>query len=189
MNTLCGHGCRVAFTATTLALSILGGCKEKDEREKRRGDETPTKVVTASVIGPDTSAVPIDMSKGWCAGHGVPESVCTRCGASPVKFKEAGDWCQEHDLPESQCVVCHPEVEAEWAKLNPAKQKDNQSGDASDTKSEKVPNEPQASRKGKWCAEHGVPEPSFAIFIAGVVLLSSGAGLAGFALGRGRTRD
>ena len=250
MNTLCDHGCRVAFTATTLALAILGGCNEKDEQEQRRGNEPLSKSVTASLIGPDTSAVPVDMSKGWCAGHGVPESVCTRCnsslvakfkegqdwcaehglpesqctncnpaareqwaalnpanatkpakandaiaegnakprlgpasspvrptldqgwcnrhgvpesvctrcGASPAKFKEAGDWCEEHDLPESQCVICHPEVEAEWAKLNPAKQKDNQSGDASDTKSENLPDERQASQMGKWCAEHGVPE-------------------------------
>ncbi len=158
MPTKSEHGCRAAFITTTLALAILGGCNEKDEQEKRRGNEPPTKSVTASVIGPDTSAVPVDMSKGWCGGHGVPESVCTRCGASPAKFKEAGDWCKEHDLPESQCVVCHPEVAAEWAKLNPAKQKDDQSGDASDTKSEKVPSERQASRMGKWCAEHGVPE-------------------------------
>ena len=227
MNILRNHACCVVFIATILALAILGGCNEKDEQEKRRGNEPPTKSVTASVIGPDTSAVPIDRSKGWCAehgvpesvctrcnsslvakfkkgqdwcaehglpesqctncnpaareqwaalnpanatkpagandaiaeqnakpafgpasspvkptldqgwcnGHGVPESVCTRCGASPAKFKEAGDWCEEHDLPESQCVVCHPEVEAEWAKLNPAKQKDNQSGEAPGEKS------------------------------------------------------
>ena len=222
MNTLCDHGCRLAFMAMTLAPAILGGCNEKDEREERRGNESPARPVTASVIGPDTSAVPVDLSKGWCAGHGVPESVCarcnssliakfkegqdwcaqhrlpesqctncnpaarqqwaalnpanatkptrvgdapmrgnakpalgpasspvkptldqgwcnghgvpesvcTRCSASPAKFKEAGDWCKEHDLPESQCVVCHPEVEAEWATLNPAKQKDTRSGDA-----------------------------------------------------------
>ena len=90
MNILCGHGCRVAFTATTLALAILGGCKEKDEQEEQRGSEPTTKSMAASVIGPDASAVPIDMSQGWCGGHGVPESVCTRCGASPAKFKEAG---------------------------------------------------------------------------------------------------
>ncbi|MCH8852711.1 MAG: efflux RND transporter periplasmic adaptor subunit, partial [Planctomycetes bacterium] len=215
--------------AAILAFALMSGCDEKGKQEKRRGTESPAKPVTASVIGPDTSAVLVDMSEGWCAGHGVPESVCTRCNsslvakfkegrdwcgehglpesqctncnpsareqwaalnpanatkpagagnaptresakprlgpasspvkptldegwcgghgvpesvctrcaASPVKFKEAGDWCEEHDLPESQCVVCHPEVEAEWAKLNPANQKDNQSGDASDARSAK----------------------------------------------------
>ncbi len=225
MNTLCDHRCRAAFTVTTLALAIMGGCDRKGEQAEPKGAKPPARAVPASKVGPDTSAVPIDMSKGWCAGHGVPESVCTRCNsslvakfkegqdwcaghglpesqctncnpaarelwaalnpanagtptivddasaredakpalgpatspveptldegwcgghgvpesvctrcaASPAKFKEAGDWCEEHDLPESQCVVCHPEVEAEWAKLNPANQKDNQSGDASDT--------------------------------------------------------
>ena len=129
MNTVSDHGCRVAFTATALALAILGGCKEKEVQEKRRGNDPPAKSVAASAFGPASSPVEPTLDQGWCGGHGVPESVCTRCGASPEKFKEAGDWCEEHDLPESQCVVCHPEVAAEWAKLNPTKQKDNQRGD------------------------------------------------------------
>lgn len=71
-------------------------------------------------IGPESSGVPVDMSKGWCAGHGVPESVCTRCDESLVaRFKAAGDWCSGHGLPESQCVQCNPEVKAKWAALNP----------------------------------------------------------------------
>ena len=72
MNILRNYACCVVFIATILALAILGGCNEKDEQEKRRGNEPPTKSVTASVIGPDTSAVPIDRSKGWCEEHGVP---------------------------------------------------------------------------------------------------------------------
>lgn len=60
------------------------------------------------------------MSLGWCAGHGVPESVCTRCNEALVaRFKAAGDWCAEHGLPESQCVTCNPQVKARWAALNP----------------------------------------------------------------------
>ncbi len=131
MNTSSGHVCRVAFTVTTLALAMLGGCKEKDGEEKPRGSEPTTKSVTAPTLGPASSPVEPTLDEGWCGGHGVPESVCTRCAASPTKFKEAGDWCKEHDLPESQCVTCHPEVAAEWAKLNPANQRGNQSGDAS----------------------------------------------------------
>ena len=87
-------------------------------------------------LGPASSPVKPTLDQGWCGGHGVPESVCTRCGASPEKFKEAGDWCKEHGLPESQCVLCRPEVEAEWAKLDPANQKDDRSGDASGGKSD-----------------------------------------------------
>jgi cobalt-zinc-cadmium efflux system membrane fusion protein len=72
------------------------------------------------LVGPKGSAVPIDMSLGWCAGHGVPESVCTRCNASLIPtFKEAGDWCGGHNLPESQCLSCNPQVRDEWAALGP----------------------------------------------------------------------
>ncbi|MCZ6871616.1 MAG: efflux RND transporter periplasmic adaptor subunit [Gammaproteobacteria bacterium] len=102
-----------------------------------RVGDAPTRENAKPALGPASSPVKPTLNEGWCGGHGVPESVCTRCGASPAKFKEAGDWCEEHDLPESQCVVCHPEVEAEWAKLNPANQKDNLSSDASNTRSEK----------------------------------------------------
>jgi cobalt-zinc-cadmium efflux system membrane fusion protein len=58
----------------------------------------------------------------WCAEHGVPEEVCTRCNPKLVAdFKAKGDWCKEHDCPESQCFVCHPEKEAEFAALYEAK--------------------------------------------------------------------
>ena len=53
----------------------------------------------------------------WCAGHGVPESACTKCNPALIeKLKAKGDWCAEHALPESQCVKCNPEVAA---KLKP----------------------------------------------------------------------
>lgn len=48
-------------------------------------------------------------ARGWCAAHGVPESVCTRCSADPElvsALKAAGDWCAEHDVPESLCAIC-----------------------------------------------------------------------------------
>lgn len=72
-------------------------------------------------FGPEFSPVEPTMDAGWCKGHGVPESVCTRCDSSLIpRFKEAGDWCEEHGLPETQCTVCHPGVEIEWAELEPA---------------------------------------------------------------------
>ncbi|UCC30994.1 MAG: efflux RND transporter periplasmic adaptor subunit [Phycisphaerales bacterium] len=101
------------------------------------GDVTPPESRSADpegasgTFGPEASPGEPSLDEGWCNGHGVPESVCTRCNAALIsKFKEAGDWCTEHGLPETQCTVCHPEVEAEWAKLNPAAQKENQRGDA-----------------------------------------------------------
>jgi cobalt-zinc-cadmium efflux system membrane fusion protein len=76
---------------------------------------------TGPALGPESSPIKPTLDEGWCRGHGVPESVCTRCNDSLIpKFKEAGDWCAGHGLPESQCIVCNPEVEAKWSKLNPA---------------------------------------------------------------------
>lgn len=108
-------------------------------------------------LGPDTSPVKPTLDKGWCGGHAVPESVCTRCDDSLIEtFKKAGDWCKEHDLPETQCIKCNPEVEARWAALKPgAKEPED-----SDRPAE------QASRPGaavpivpdKWCFDHGVPK-------------------------------
>ncbi len=59
----------------------------------------------------------------WCAEHGVPEDVCTRCNPSLIDgFKKSGDWCGGHGIPESQCIPCNPEVEAYWAALRPPTQ-------------------------------------------------------------------
>jgi hypothetical protein len=47
----------------------------------------------------------------WCAGHGVPESQCTRCNPDLIPaFQAVGDWCDEHGLPMSQCTVCDPDL-------------------------------------------------------------------------------
>lgn len=98
------------------------------------------------------------MDQGWCGGHGVPESVCTRCNDALVaRFKEAGDWCVEHDLPESQCETCHPDVTAKWAALNP---------EADPPKSEALEGSESAAKNrdenpidpGPWCFDHGVPK-------------------------------
>lgn len=56
------------------------------------------------------SAVP-GSHDDWCAEHGVPESLCTRCNPSLIPaFQATGDWCEEHGLPESQCHLCHPDL-------------------------------------------------------------------------------
>lgn len=110
-----------------------------------------------SSLGPASSPIEPTLDKGWCGGHGVPESVCTRCNSSLIAaFKEASDWCEEHGLPESQCVSCHPEVEAEWHKLNPAASNQDQNGDSRSMGN--TPDDDESRFAGKWCSEHGVPE-------------------------------
>ncbi|HEY3244373.1 MAG TPA: efflux RND transporter periplasmic adaptor subunit, partial [Phycisphaerae bacterium] len=54
----------------------------------------------------------------WCAEHGVPEALCTRCHPELIPdFKAKGDWCAGHGLPESQCVLCNPGLKEKWAAL------------------------------------------------------------------------
>jgi hypothetical protein len=58
----------------------------------------------------------------WCAEHGVPESVCTRCNSKLIAdFKQKGDWCKEHGLPESQCLQCDPSLKAKFEAMAPKK--------------------------------------------------------------------
>ena len=58
--------------------------------------------ITAAQSNPVASA-------DWCAGHGVPESKCTKCNPSLIEqYKKAGDWCAGHGFPESVCPICNP---------------------------------------------------------------------------------
>ncbi len=123
MNTRCvGRWCLLCVFL--IGAGVLGGCKEKSDSMEGESRAPIKAITTASVLGPESSPVEIDMSLGWCGGHGVPESVCTRCDSSLIpKFKAANDWCAGHGLPETQCVLCNPQVQAKWAALNPKKAK------------------------------------------------------------------
>lgn len=58
----------------------------------------------------------------WCAEHGVPESVCTRCHPKLIaEFKQKGDWCDKHNLPKSQCIDCDPSLKAKFEAMAPKK--------------------------------------------------------------------
>ena len=81
-------------------------------------------------------------SLGFCAEHGVPEAVCTKCrGELEALYRAEDDWCAGHDLPESQCEACNPGVLDKWQGL---------AAQAADT--------PQASGP---CAKHAVEDCPF----------------------------
>jgi len=146
---------RCMYIVVLLALVMSTGC-ERHSTEGHPGQKS--EVHSGNSFGPESSAIKSVLDEGWCKGHGVPESVCTRCNDMLVaRFKEAGDWCDEHGLPESQCKQCHPEVAAKWAALNP---------DAVPTKDEAQEGAEGAAKDGdgkplapdKWCFDHGVPK-------------------------------
>jgi len=141
--------CHPEIEAEWVKLDPAHAAKDEGEASGANGGTSP--------LGPASSTIEPTLDKGWCGGHGVPESVCTRCNSSLIpRFKEAGDWCLEHEMPESQCVICHPEVKAEWQKLNPAASSQNQHGDSRGTGT--APGSDDTRFAGKWCSEHGVPE-------------------------------
>ena len=90
-----------ACTPLLLAGLLAAGCQKAGKQE------------AAPAAGSETGA-PAHADSGvqvadWCAGHGLPESMCTKCNPELVaKFKEAGDWCAEHGFPESACPQCNP---------------------------------------------------------------------------------
>jgi cobalt-zinc-cadmium efflux system membrane fusion protein len=95
----------------------------------------------------------------WCAGHGVPESKCTKCNPSLIPYFEAtGDWCAEHGFPESVCPLCNLQPEPGTA-----------AGETADWCLEHGLPESKCTKcnpdlvarfqaAGDWCAEHGFPE-------------------------------
>jgi cobalt-zinc-cadmium efflux system membrane fusion protein len=142
---------RLAPPAAVLVALLAVGCERQATSSSAQPGKTTAKKAS---LGPESSPIKPVLDEGWCSGHGVPESVCTRCDDSLIaKFKEAGDWCQEHELPETQCTKCRPEVAARWAALNPNEKK---------TEVEKTDEPPPAAAApapaDTWCYDHGVPQ-------------------------------
>lgn len=112
----------------------LFGCDSKEEEPESAKEGAAQEQALAT--RPD-EADPND----WCGGHGVPESMCTKCHSELVdKYKEAGDWCAAHGFPESVCPKCNP-MDPPGAAKSGAANADEHSAD-----------------NGEWCAGHGVPE-------------------------------
>ena len=97
------------FLSLSLAAAIAStGCDRKQP--------TASKPDATKTVATETKADKAD----WCAEHGVPESVCTKCNPKLIAdFKQKGDWCKEHNLPESQCVQCDPTLKEKFEAMAP----------------------------------------------------------------------
>lgn len=96
---------RLVLTIAMLVSVLgLGACDE-------RRDAPPTaERPTAQAAPPPQAEHEPAPAADWCAGHGLPESKCTRCNPELIpRFQAAGDWCEEHGFPESACPVCNPQ--------------------------------------------------------------------------------
>ncbi len=98
---------------------------------------------------------------GFCAGHGVPEAVCTKCRSDlEAAFRAENDWCNGHGLPESQCEACNPGVLDKW-KTPAADVASTQPASSSCAKHEieRCPFcSPAVIEEMGFCTGHGVPE-------------------------------
>lgn len=95
----------VVFIACLVAL--LSAC-----RGEREPSEEPSPVAVEARTPPDDRGSPAEPTSqaDWCAGHGLPESKCTKCNSELIpRFQAVGDWCDEHGFPESACPVCNPQ--------------------------------------------------------------------------------
>lgn len=154
---------RLLSIVVVLLASVVAGCDRTQDSGSDRSTPVASRTKADVPLGPRSSPVEPTLDKGWCGGHGVPESVCTRCDASLVpRFKQAGDWCAEHELPESQCTVCHPEVAARWRELNPNEPSNGPAPSTPVQAPERAfgpltsPVSPTLDQG--WCTGHGVPE-------------------------------
>lgn len=104
---------RTFLESLLLSILILGvqpGCGSRPEAP-------PAAAAAKDALSSEGSAV---IPAQWCEGHGVPESICTRCNPKLIpEFQARGDWCEEHGLPESQCTICHPDLIEKFRKMAP----------------------------------------------------------------------
>lgn len=92
-------------------------------------------------------------SGDWCAGHKVPESMCTVCNPNLIpKFKASGDWCGGHGVPESLCTLCNSNLAQAGLGLSPSGDSGHETGDLT---AESIAN---SKATGDWCVEHSIPE-------------------------------
>jgi len=139
------------FLIVCSASVVLIGCGEKPKSFEQEA-EPPASENNSALAA---TVAPLD----WCAGHGVPESMCTKCNPSLIpQFQAAGDWCEEHGFPESVCPSCNPlpapgpasQAIADWCLEHSLPESKCTRCNPSLI--------PQFQTAGDWCEEHGFPE-------------------------------
>ena len=144
------------------ALLAVSGCKKASEKplQEPMTEKAGEKAAAAQV--PKRPAVA--SADDWCAGHSLPESMCTKCNPELTeRFKAAGDWCAEHGLPESACPQCNPlPGPAAATASTPVGKADDWCGGHDLPESMCTKCNPELTEKfkaaGDWCEEHQLPE-------------------------------
>ncbi len=137
------------------------GCDAPERTRERAATEQQAPAVPTRPAEAD----PAD----WCAGHALPESMCTKCNPELVaKFKEAGDWCAAHGFPESVCPQCHPMTPPQEARSGRHAHEEHHAEGTHGTHDDQHEDEKHHGDKehasaaesgaADWCGGHGLPE-------------------------------
>ena len=99
-----------ALVAAALSAAGCGGSGQ-DAAPAARSDTAAATPPSRAAGDSHAAGIVPGSYEDWCAEHGVPETVCTRCDATLIAaFKATGDWCGEHGVPKSQCLACDPNL-------------------------------------------------------------------------------
>jgi cobalt-zinc-cadmium efflux system membrane fusion protein len=156
---------KTRLITTALALCALGagliGCGEPSQ-EASSGEASSTAAVCAEHSIPDCPfcSPTVFEAMGFCAEHGVPEAVCTKCRDDlEAVFRAENDWCAGHGLPESQCEACNPGVLDKWEAMAGQATAPAASGPCAEHEVENCPFcSPAVIDEMGFCKGHGVPE-------------------------------
>ena len=151
--------------AMTLALVSIGaglsGCGESSREASSPEDPSAAALCAEHSISncPICSPAVIE-TMGFCAEHGVPEAVCTKCRDDlEAVFRAENDWCGGHGLPESQCEACNPGVLDKWKDMAAQAVGSQAAGPCAEHGIESCPFcLPAVIDELGFCKGHGVPE-------------------------------
>jgi cobalt-zinc-cadmium efflux system membrane fusion protein len=107
----------IATTLALMGISVgIAGCGEpSQEASSPEASSVAALCAEHNISNCPVCSPDVVETMGFCAEHGVPEAVCTKCRDDlEVVFRAENDWCGGHGLPESQCEACNPGVLDTW---------------------------------------------------------------------------
>lgn len=151
-----------AIALVAIGVGGLLGCGEpSQEASSPEASSTAALCAEHSISNCPFCSPAVVEAMGFCAGHGVPEAVCTKCRDDlEAAFRAENDWCAGHGLPESQCEACNPGVLDKWQGMaDQAAATPQASGPCAEHKVENCPFcSPAVIEEMGFCRGHGVPE-------------------------------
>ena len=153
---------RIATAVALVAIGLgLAGCGQTPQGAASPGTTTAASLCDEHGLSNCPTCSPeLIETMGFCAGHGVPEALCSQCrGDLEGFFRAQNDWCSGHGLPESQCEACNPGVLDQWKHMAGEVDTSEVAGPCPEHKVQDCPFcQPSLMEEMGFCKGHGVPE-------------------------------